>query len=149
MNYVLGFMFDWNAEHVVLIQKTKPKWQEGLLNGVGGKIEEGETPYEAMVREFEEETGVKETFWLNVGLMENTSSTDESNDWQIHLFRAIVDPAILFDCKTTTEEEIKIVNIEQLQKFPQYYRLAPRVVSFIELFNHTEVVTSLSININT
>lgn len=56
--YVLGFLFDDSGSQVVLIRKTKPKWQAGLLNGIGGKIEEGETPAEAMVREFNEETGV-------------------------------------------------------------------------------------------
>jgi len=57
-NYVLGFLFDDTGSSVVLIQKIKPKWQAGLLNGVGGKIESRETRHDAMVREFKEETGV-------------------------------------------------------------------------------------------
>lgn len=56
-NYVLGFMFNYDATHVVLIRKNKPAFLAGFLNGVGGKIEENETPYDAMVREFEEEAG--------------------------------------------------------------------------------------------
>lgn len=57
--YVLGFMFDELKEKVVLIRKSKPKWQEGFYNGVGGKVEDIDTSYEhAMVREFKEETGV-------------------------------------------------------------------------------------------
>ena len=35
------------------------EWQAGLLNGIGGKIEDGEAPIEALVREFAEETGVQ------------------------------------------------------------------------------------------
>ena len=57
--YVVGFYFcpdDW----VVLIEKRRPKWQEGLLNGVGGHIEESdESSAHATAREFEEETSVK------------------------------------------------------------------------------------------
>lgn len=46
----------------MLICKRKPEWQKGLLNGVGGKIEEGEYCNVAMSREFEEETGVKTAY---------------------------------------------------------------------------------------
>lgn len=59
--YSLGFAFGTNQgeETVLLIRKTKPSWQAGKLNGVGGHIEDGETPIEAMVREFQEETGIQ------------------------------------------------------------------------------------------
>lgn len=53
-------MFD-ELDRVLLIEKKKPAWQAGRLNGVGGKIEGVETPVQAMVREFEEETSVKTT----------------------------------------------------------------------------------------
>jgi len=56
--YSLGFAFDSDKQAVVLIRKNKPEWQAGLLNGVGGKIEPGESPLDAVVREFKEETGV-------------------------------------------------------------------------------------------
>lgn len=56
--YVVGFAFTPNKSHVVLIQKNRPDWQAGKLNGVGGHIEDGESPVQAMAREFKEETGV-------------------------------------------------------------------------------------------
>jgi 8-oxo-dGTP diphosphatase len=56
--YVVGFLFDEAKKRVLLIEKKKPAWQAGKLNGVGGKIEVGEMPEAAMVREFEEETGL-------------------------------------------------------------------------------------------
>ena len=58
MRYCLGFAFGDHDNHVVLIRKTKPDWQKGRLNGVGGKVEEGESARTAMVREFMEETGI-------------------------------------------------------------------------------------------
>jgi len=53
---VCGFLF--TGKMVLLVKKTRQSWQAGLLNGVGGVIEDSETPIEAMVREFREETGV-------------------------------------------------------------------------------------------
>lgn len=55
-NYVCGFFVSGNT--LSLIKKNKPEWQKGKLNGLGGKIEEGETSQEAMQREFREEAGL-------------------------------------------------------------------------------------------
>lgn len=60
--YVCGFAFHGDnavRPKVVLIRKVKPDWQKGKLNGVGGKIEKGESPERAMEREFFEEAGVR------------------------------------------------------------------------------------------
>ena len=54
--YVVGFYM--NGDEVLLIEKQRPERLKGLYNGIGGQIEEGEEPLTAMVREFEEETGV-------------------------------------------------------------------------------------------
>ena len=54
--FVLGFLFDGNG-NVALIEKNRPEWQKGRLNGVGGQIEKGESPSQAIVREFQEEAG--------------------------------------------------------------------------------------------
>ncbi|WP_375319905.1 NUDIX domain-containing protein [Aliivibrio logei] len=59
ISYVTGFMFSQNIKNVALIKKIKPTWQKGLYNGIGGEVGCNETTSEAMVREFEEETGVK------------------------------------------------------------------------------------------
>ena len=61
--YVVGFAFD-TSRKVALIRKTHPDWQKNLLNGIGGKLEEQDknqsfpTDTCAMVREFQEETGL-------------------------------------------------------------------------------------------
>lgn len=55
--YVCGFAFEPDRR-VWLIQKNRPEWQKGKLNGVGGKIEFNETAVAAMAREFQEEAGV-------------------------------------------------------------------------------------------
>lgn len=62
VKYVVGFLFDSNNQ-VVLIRKNRPQWQIGRLNGIGGHIEDGESPQDAMAREFEEEAGVRVDSW--------------------------------------------------------------------------------------
>ena len=56
-------MFDYSAKKVLLIKKRRPPFQEGLYNGIGGCVEEGERPEITMVREFEEKTGIWCTSW--------------------------------------------------------------------------------------
>jgi 8-oxo-dGTP pyrophosphatase MutT (NUDIX family) len=59
--YACGFLF--SGDTVLLIEKQRPAWQRGFWNGVGGHIEPGETPLEAMRRECREETGVDVAEW--------------------------------------------------------------------------------------
>jgi 8-oxo-dGTP diphosphatase len=59
MNYAVGFLLDQTRTKVALIRKKRPSWQAGKLNGIGGKMEAGETPAQAMAREFKEEAGVE------------------------------------------------------------------------------------------
>lgn len=60
--YVLGFAFHNGA--VALIHKNKgPSCVVGKYNGIGGKVEQGEPALKAMIREFEEETGVLIDGW--------------------------------------------------------------------------------------
>lgn len=54
--YTVGFIFTPDYSQVLLVHKNRPEWQNGLLNGVGGKIEEGESSVDCMVREVREET---------------------------------------------------------------------------------------------
>ncbi len=66
MNYTCGLIFSQDLERVVLIEKKKPDWQAGLLNGVGGKQEKNERrPRQTMRRECLEECGldIPETDW--------------------------------------------------------------------------------------
>ena len=52
-------------------KKRGPEGVAGRWNGVGGKVEEGETPAEAMVRECFEETSLPSTpeGWVHFGVL--------------------------------------------------------------------------------
>lgn len=83
MNYVLGFLFSGgNLEAVSLIRKNKPNWQAGKLNGIGGKIEAGETPRRAMSREFHEEAGVD----IQPGLWTSVTKIVFATGDEMHVF---------------------------------------------------------------
>jgi 8-oxo-dGTP diphosphatase len=56
--YVLGFAVDNKSRQVLLVNKERPDWQKGRINGVGGKINDDETALEAMEREFHEKVGL-------------------------------------------------------------------------------------------
>lgn len=56
---VLGVALTSDKSEVVVIRKRKPEFMANKLNAIGGKIEPGETPMEAMVREFSEEAGIE------------------------------------------------------------------------------------------
>lgn len=56
LKYVLVFLK--YQDEILLLNRNKPSWM-GCWNGVGGKIENGETPAEAAIRETYEETGIK------------------------------------------------------------------------------------------
>lgn len=108
IDYVNGFCFTKDGTEVVLIHKKRPKWMAGMLNGVGGKIEEDESPFTAMTREFEEETGVitRASDWTYRLEMIGV-------DWWMHLFSCF-DDEIYAAAKTAEDEEIIKVPVAHL-----------------------------------
>jgi 8-oxo-dGTP diphosphatase len=100
--YVLGFAFSDDLRRVALIQKERPEWQQDRLNGVGGKLEQGESPATAMVRETKEETGAdtKPDQWRHFVTIEGTTC-------RVFCFAAINDEII--NGMRTTETELLIV----------------------------------------
>lgn len=113
INYVAGFMFSKDGRYVAMVHKEKPEWQKGKLNAVGGKIEDGEDPYEAMAREFKEETGVETqpTDWsLFVDLKH------ESKNGQVKFFYYYDDK--VFNIKTKEKERIVAMHLYEVMDAP-------------------------------
>lgn len=56
-NYVVIMLFNKKYDKLLLVKRNKKPYM-GCWNGIGGKIESGETPIEAAIRECKEETGI-------------------------------------------------------------------------------------------
>lgn len=104
--YVAGFLFDDTMRHVALVLKRKPKWQEGKWNAIGGKVEPGETPYNAMRREFAEETSVSFDHWKRY-------CTLSGDGFVVHFYygASLLD---LFSVKTVEEEQVYVYQVKYL-----------------------------------
>lgn len=124
--YVLGIALSANRSKILLIRKINPEWQRGLLNGIGGKIEAGETPMQAMIREFTEETGVVTIpdKWNSLGII-------ESDVFKVYVFCSFDD--FIYQAKTVEKEVVEIfdVDIEMLEScgVDNLYKLVDLAVS--------------------
>lgn len=97
--YVCGLLFSEDKRFVALVKKNRPLWQAGRLNAIGGKIEEGEAPYQAMRREFQEETGVDRYDWKQFTVL-------TGKDFVVYFYCAFSDDVL--KVKTMEDEEIGI-----------------------------------------
>jgi 8-oxo-dGTP diphosphatase len=106
-HWVVGFLLDDVAERVVLIRKNRPAWQAGHLNGVGGKVELGETLLQAMVREFREETTLHWVHWEHFARL----------TWEegvVHFLRGFAPPSAIAACVTATDEAVEVHPVHHL-----------------------------------
>ncbi|MEW6735451.1 MAG: NUDIX hydrolase [Acidobacteriota bacterium] len=124
-SYVTGFLFDEIGERVLLIWKKKPYWQAGYLNGIGGHIERGETPIQAMCREFKEETGIDIQGWHHYATLAGNNP-----QWAVHFFYAY--SAVLNTVTNIAPVTDEIPFVGLVSNISQY-RLIPNAVWLIPM----------------
>lgn len=130
-HYVLGFCFDPLGEKVVLLRKRTPSWMMNRYNGVGGKVEENESPAAAMEREFGEEVGLStdESDWQPVCIL-----TGEI--WQVNVFAmycsSYIDAETQYD-EPAAGEEVVICDVAKLPEacLPNVRWLIPMALSLV------------------
>lgn len=141
-NYVCGFIFDKSLENVLLMKKNRPDWQEGYLNGIGGKIESTididgraaldvpEFPLDAMIRECNEETSLNVLNW-------NEFCTLSGDGFRVHFFHAIDDG--ILSAEARTDEELRVCNLKYLLPFNAHAATLPNVRWLIQMaLSHIE-----------
>ncbi len=110
IKYVAGFLFSVDGSLVALISKSKgPPAVVGRMNGIGGKIEPGEEPTQAMRREFLEETGVDVDDW-------HAFATLAHPDWSVEFFVAYSDSVL--QVRTMETEPVSIVQTRYMTQLP-------------------------------
>ena len=85
--YVLALLFSPDGEEIVLMERTRPSWQAGRVNALGGKLAPGETPAAAVRREVREEAGVDVADWDEVLVWHDVA-------YRMHVFRAFDSAAL-------------------------------------------------------
>lgn len=104
-NQVLGLVFSEDLSEIVLIRKNRPTFLAGMLNGVGGQVEGGESHRSAMEREFKEETGVR----IIPGWSLLDTAKFDNNSMFVWTCRADISQVA-----TKTDEEIIICNVAKI-----------------------------------
>lgn len=104
----LAFIYTPDLKKVLLIKKQRFEHHKGLLNGLGGKVEPGETPLDCVCREVAEEAGINlsPSQWKVVGELEWTT-------WHVTIFAATY-KGKLEDIKSMTEEVVAWYDVEAL-----------------------------------
>ena len=102
LKMVVGLHFDLSRQFVAMVHKMSgPACVIGNWNGVGGKVDPGEEPLNAMVREFGEETGLATN-------LQDWHQFAELNATNYDLFFFWAASSDVFRCRTVEKEPIKV-----------------------------------------
>ena len=103
---------------VLLLHRVKKKndLNHDKWIGIGGKIEEGESPEEGLLREAREETGLTLTSWRYRGLVTFLSSDYPETEY-MHLFTADGFTGELAECD---EGDLQWVTKARMRSFPTW-----------------------------
>lgn len=128
--YVLGFLINLETDEVVLILKNRPDFMRGTFTGIGGHIEEGETPENCIKREFKEETGVSFIEWE---LFATITRELPQHSGFVYVFRGFSNRTAEIRTGTTDEIVMKI-KIKDLTNY--------------NLYGGTEALIKLALDVN-
>ncbi len=111
LKYTLAFIICNNE--VLLLKRAKNPFL-GLLNGVGGKIEDGEDKHDAIVREIHEETNIvisKEDCLYRGRILFSTTDLDTNNGGYIYIANIKSKPYENYECD---EGSLTFYNIDEI-----------------------------------
>jgi len=119
--YVNTFIFSELVDAVLLIEKKRPAHQVGRLNGIGGKIESGESERHAAVREIREECGLSFEPHELVRVCRVTSEHSI-----VTFFAAFTVHENVHQAKTLTDEQVMLTPCDSIATLP-LYRIMPNL----------------------
>ena len=103
--YVLALLFSADRSRVVLMHKTRPAWQAGRVNALGGKLLPDESPADAARREVREEAGVDVAEWEEFLVWDDPV-------YRMHALRAFDDRA--HAARTAEDQEVFLAPVDAL-----------------------------------
>ncbi|MGH7717960.1 MAG: NUDIX hydrolase [Gemmatimonadaceae bacterium] len=103
--YVLALLFTPDRKRVVLVRKTRPAWQAGRVNALGGKVAPGESPVDAARREVREEAGVDVEAWEEFLVWDDPV-------YRMHALRAFSDDASR--ARTAEDQDVFAADVDAL-----------------------------------
>jgi len=106
---VAGFLYEEETGRVALVRKTKPDWQAGRLNGIGGKFEKHDkTMMNCMIREWEEETVTRSPDWIEFAQVWGIDG------WCVIFYKAYCDKFPKFPKYNDAGEQIECYTIDEV-----------------------------------
>lgn len=114
--YSVGFALSEDGSQVLLLQKGRPAFLAGQWGGVGGHIEEGETPLQAMDREAQEEADLAGVDWQLIEALDRPEKPGAAPDSaKLYMFAARTD---LSRAQAMTEEPIRAFTWDEVEALP-------------------------------
>lgn len=104
-DYVLALLFTADGREVVLVRKTRPVWQAGRVNALGGKVDAGEGLADAARREVREEAGIDVEGWQEFLVWRDP-------EYRLRAVRAFDDVAR--QARTAEDQEVFLANVGAL-----------------------------------
>ena len=105
LHYVLALLFTPDRTRVVLMHKTRPAWQAGRVNALGGKLHAGEDACAAARREVREEAGVDVDTWEEFLVWDDAQ-------YRMHAVRAF--DAAAHDARTAEDQAVFLADVAAL-----------------------------------
>lgn len=111
--YTVAFIFTEDLSEMLFLHPKRPDWQVGFVSGPGGKVEEGESPDECMIREIQEETGldISTEAWSMVLREDNAKESDA----QVYFFSTVYKGS-KDDVRQMTDEELEWMSTDPIPK---------------------------------
>jgi 8-oxo-dGTP diphosphatase len=103
--FVLALLYSADRRQVVLMRRTKPAWQAGRVNGLGGRLMPGESAAAAARREVREECGVDVAAWREVLVWEDA-------EYVMHVLSAVSAEARA--ARTQEDQEVFLADVDAL-----------------------------------
>jgi 8-oxo-dGTP diphosphatase len=106
-NYVLALLFTTDGARIALMRRTRPAWQAGRINALGGKLRPRESVCAGASREVREEAGVE----IPAAAWEEMLIWDDPM-YRLHVVRAFHDSAKAV--RTMEDQEVFLAQSAQL-----------------------------------